>query len=91
MTNKQAQFLLKDWGNNLLPDDYCETVYLSIKGVGAKTFKNCCYHDSGNYIFIWTSGENLAINKKNLGDFVSVPTDASKRILVSVKKELNLK
>lgn len=84
MTRKQAQFLLDDWGSNLLPEDYCETIYLSIKGVGTKTFKECCYHDDDGYIFIWTREERFIIDKRDLGDFVAVSDN--KKILVSLKK-----
>lgn len=84
MTTKQAQFLLKDWGSNLLPEDYCETIYLSIRGVGTKTFKNCCYHESDGYIFIWTREESFMVKKTDMGDFVSIPDN--KEILISLKK-----
>ena len=84
MTRKQAQHLMYDWGNELLPTDFCETVYLSIKGIGTKTFKDCCYHDSEGYIFIWTKEESIMIKKKDLGDFVSIPDN--KKIILSLKK-----
>jgi hypothetical protein len=86
MTNKQAQFLLKDWGSNLLPEDYCETIQLSIKGVGTRMFKQCCYHESDEYVFIWTVEESFIASKKDLGDFVSLYGDLSKRTLLSLKK-----
>ena len=91
MTTKQAQFLLKDWGSNLIPEDYCETIRLSIKGVGTKIFNECCYHDSDDYIFIWTKTDSFVIKKKDLGEFVSISSGASKQILVSLRKECNFK
>lgn len=72
MTRKQATQLMKDWGKNLLPEDFCETLYISIKGIGAKTFKSCSYHEQDNYIFIWTKQDKFLVNKKELGDFVAI-------------------
>lgn len=72
MTNKQALQLQKDWGENLTDEDFHETLYLSIKGIGAKTFKSCSYHEHDNYVFIWTKDESFLIDKKELGDFVMV-------------------
>lgn len=72
MTNKQALQLQKDWGENLTDEDFHETLYLSIKGIGAKTFKFCSYHEHDNYVFIWTKDESFLIDKKELGDFVMV-------------------
>lgn len=83
MTQKQAEYLLQDWGGNLLPEDYCETIYLSVKGVGTKTFRQCCYHDAGDYVFIWTKEESFKAKKKDLGDFVM---SDNKRSLISLKK-----
>jgi hypothetical protein len=76
MTKKQALFLLNDWGKNLREEDYCENIYMSIKGVGTKVFKNCNYHDTDTHIFIWTKEENFMANKKELGDFVVVPRNS---------------
>lgn len=72
MTNKQALQLQKDWGENLTDEDFHETLYMSIKGVGAKTFKSCSYHEQDDYVFIWTREESFLINRKELGDFVIV-------------------
>jgi hypothetical protein len=72
MTSKQAIQLQKDWGQHLTEEDYHETLYVSIKGVGAKTFKSCSYHEQDDYIFIWTRDESFLIDRKELGDFVIV-------------------
>lgn len=84
MTNKQALQLQKDWGENLDENDFHETLYVSIKGVGAKTFKSCSYHEQDNYIFIWTKDESFLINRKELGDFVIVSNTYS--TIVSAEK-----
>jgi hypothetical protein len=77
MTKKQALQLQSDWGSHITPEDFSETLYLHIKDVGTQVFKQCCYHEQDNYIFIWTKNESFLVNKKDLGDFVAVvnPTD----------------
>jgi len=72
MTRSQALRLQEDWGSNITPEDFHETLYLSIKGIGSKIFKNCCYHEQDNYMFIWTKEESFLLDKKDLGDFVAV-------------------
>lgn len=84
MTKKQALHLQKDWGSHLVPNDFTETLYVSIKGIGNKIFKNCCYHEQGNYIFIWTKDDSYLINKKELGDFVAISNFNSS--IMSVRK-----
>lgn len=64
---------MEDWGKNLIPQDFCETLYLSIKGVGAKTFKSCSFHQEENYLFIWTKTDSFLINRREVGDFIAVP------------------
>lgn len=84
MTRNQALQLQRDWGKDLESRDYSETLYLSIKGIGAKTFKNCCHHEHEGYIFIWTKEESFLVSKKELGDFVMVedPQDS----ILSIKQ-----
>ena len=72
MTHQQATDLMLDWGKNLLPVDFCETLYLSIRGVGTKTFKSCSFHQEDDYLFIWTKTENYLLNRNEIGDFVAV-------------------
>jgi len=77
MTKKQALQLQQDWGKHLSPNDYNQTLYLSIKGIGTKVFKECYYHEQDNYMFVWTKNESFIAKKQELGDFVAVlnPTD----------------
>jgi hypothetical protein len=84
MTKEQANYLLNDWGKNLSPEDYCETIYLNIVGIGSRRFKDCCYHDADGYIFIWTRTESFVVNKMDLGEFLLIPDD--KKVLVSLEK-----
>jgi hypothetical protein len=72
MTRKQALQLQKDWGRNLTKEDFIQTLYISIKGVGNQTFHQCCCYEQDNYLFIWTKDETFLINKKDLGDFVAI-------------------
>lgn len=84
MTRTQAQRLMIDLGKNLVHDDYCEDLYISIKNIGTKTFKNCAYFECEVYTFIWTHQESFFISKKNMNDFVLIPK--SKETMVKLKK-----
>lgn len=84
MTAKQAQYLLQDWGSNLGPTDFSESVYVSIRGVGTRVFRGCAYYEAENYLFVWTASESFCINKKDMGDLVIIPYN--QETLVSLKK-----
>jgi len=73
MTLKQATNLQKDIGKSIEPDDYIDDIYLSIKDVGSKVFKECTHHRVDDWVFIWTKTESFLINRKDVGDFVMVP------------------
>jgi len=73
MTLKQATNLKEDIGKNIRPFDYCEDVYLSIKGIGNKSFRNCTYLESEGWLFIWTESESFIINTNDIGDFIFIP------------------
>lgn len=77
MNRKQAENLLTDLRKSLQPRDYCEDIYLSFRGVGAKSFKSCAYFESESWLFIWTPDESLVFDKREVGDFVFVPTKES--------------
>lgn len=84
MTKAQAQRLMDDLGENLIPEDYCEDLYISIKNVGTKTFKQCSYYECEGYAFIWTLTDKFLISKKEIGDFVLIPKN--KESLIKIKK-----
>ena len=73
MTKKQANNLMSDLRKELTSTDFCETLYVSINGIGTKIFKECAYHECDGYTFIWTSDESFLIDKKDCGDFIVVP------------------
>lgn len=73
MTRLQAQRLMEDLGKNLTPQDYTENIYVSIKKVGTKVFRQCAFYESEGFTFIWTQKEKFLINRKEVGDFVVVP------------------
>lgn len=77
MTRKQADRLQMDIGKSISPEDFIEDIYISIKGVGTKTFRKCVYHEVDNWIFIWTEDDSYIFNKKDLGDCVIIPLSAS--------------
>ena len=80
MTKVQATNLLEDWGKGLKPKDYDQHIYVSIRGVGSKVFRNCAYHETDGYTFIWTKQEKYILNKKEVGDFIIVPFDHSSHV-----------
>jgi len=84
MNRKQAENLLVDLRKSLEPRDYCEDVYLSIRGVGSKSFKSCAYFDSEHWLFLWTPDDSFVFDKREVGDFVFVP---AKEGIVNIKKE----
>jgi hypothetical protein len=84
MTKKQAQFLMEDLGKSLSLSDYTENVYMSIRGVGTKVFRQCAFFEADGYTFIWTMNDKFLINNKELGDFVVVPL--THQTVVSLKK-----
>ena len=84
MTITQAQRLMMDLGKNLIYDDYCEDLYISINNIGTKTFKNCAYFECEGYTFIWTLEESFLISKKEMNDFVIIPKNTE--TMVNLKK-----
>ena len=84
MTKTQAQRLMEDLGKNLIHDDYCENLYVSINNIGARTFKNCAYYECEGYTFIWKLDEKFLLSKKEIGDFVLIPK--SMECTVKLKK-----
>jgi hypothetical protein len=75
MTKSQAKRLMEDLGNNLLPEDYRENVYISVNGVGTEVFKNCAYFEAEGYSFIWTETEKRLLSKKEMGNYALIPYD----------------
>jgi len=84
MTKTQAQRLMIDLGKNLIHDDYCEDLYISINNIGTKIFKNCAYYGCEGYTFIWTLEEKFLISKKEINDFVLIPKNTE--TMVNLKK-----
>lgn len=84
MTRKQAQRLMEDLEKNLIHDDYCEDLYVSIKNVGTKVFKNCAYYECEGYTFIWTCTEKFLLSKKEIGEYVLIPKN--KESMVKLNK-----
>lgn len=80
MTKGQAQKLMDDISKDISEEDYVESIYLSINGVGTKVFKQCAYYDIEKYTFIWTKDEKFLISKKEIGDYVIIPYDPSLKI-----------
>lgn len=75
MTKAQAKRLMEDLGNNLLPEDYRENIYISVNGVGTEIFRNCAYFEAEEYSFIWTEDKKLLLSKKEMGNYALIPYD----------------
>jgi len=84
MTKKQAENLLADIGKSLTPQDYCEDIYLSIKDVGSKSIKSCSYFETETWVFIWTTSDSFVFDKRDIGDFIFVPSNESS---ITIEKE----
>lgn len=85
MTRNQALDLQEDWGKELDPRDFNETLYLSVNKVGVQVIKQCCCHEHDGYIFIWTLEKSFLISRELFDDFILVkcPVDT----ITSVKKQ----
>ena len=79
MTRTQALKLKDDIGNTIEESDYCDRVYLSIKGIGTKSFIDCSLHEAEGWIFIWTRTESFAFKRKEVGDLLLIhnPNDTT--------------
>lgn len=75
MTQKQAYRFLDDVKRDLDQDDCVQTVYLSIKGIGTKVFRNASYQFLDGWLFIVTTTESFCVKKCDLGDFICIDTD----------------
>lgn len=70
MTTVQANRFLSDIRSRLVDEDYCQTVYISIKNVGNRSFKDACCQSLEGWLFIFTKDESFCVLEKDLGDFV---------------------
>ncbi len=84
MTAKQAQNLLQDLRKSLDHEDYCVDIYVSIKGVGSKSFKSCAYFETDRWLFVWLKDESFVLDRKKIGDFVMA---SPKESVINVRKE----
>lgn len=73
MTRKQAERLKEDLEKSITLDDYVEDLYISIKDIGSKVFRNCVYLEVEGWIFIWTHEESYVVLKKDIGECVIAP------------------
>lgn len=81
MTAKQAGNFCLDIHKTLTDEDYNNSVYISIKGVGTSIIKNCTYQISEGWIFFWTKNNSKYIRESEIGDFVIVDAYAPTLIL----------
>jgi hypothetical protein len=73
MTKKQAELLKQDLEKSITLDDYVEDLYISIKDIGSKVFKNCVYLEAEGWLFIWTYEESYLVRKKDIGECIIAP------------------
>jgi hypothetical protein len=82
MTRKQAQNFSEDIKSELGDEDYYDDIYLSIKNVGTKMFKKCCYDQIDGWLFIWTQSDTFVAKESEIGDFVIVDSAHSALSLI---------
>ena len=75
---------MKDLGKEIRDDSYVDNIYLSIRDVGTKVFKNCVFFVEDGWMFIWTREESFCIREKDMGDFLVI--DANSTCQVELKK-----
>ena len=80
MTRAEAINLMEDLGKNLSLRDYVDNIYISIKDVGTRVFRNCAYFEAEEYTFIWTHQESFLMDKNEMGDFVVVPYEHNSQV-----------
>lgn len=74
MTPKQANLFLSDIQSELIPTDYCQNIYVSIRDIGTRSFVNAHCQSIDGWLFICTKTESFCVQEKNLGDYVCVDT-----------------
>jgi len=72
MTTVQANRFLSDIRSRLVDEDYCQTVYISIKNVGNRSFKDACCQSLEGWLFVWTKDDSFCVRESKLGDFICV-------------------
>ena len=75
MTQRQASRFLDDVKRDLDSKDYIQTLYLSIKNIGTKIFRNATFQLLDGWLFIITPDESFCIREKDLGDFICIDMD----------------
>ena len=74
MNRSQASRFSTDIRAELSDRDFCQTLYLSIKDIGTRTFKDASFQYIDGWLFIWTQNESFYVKEKELGDFVCIDT-----------------
>jgi len=78
MTSRQARNLSDDIRKELTDDSYfTDNIYLSIKNVGTKSFKNCKCDRLDGWLFIWTKDDTFLVRESEAGDFLIIDTNPS--------------
>lgn len=77
MNKTTAKNFSEDIRKQLTVDCFSDTIYLSIRNVGTRAFKNCKCDRIDGWLFIWTGEENFYVEETELGDFVFI--DASEK------------
>lgn len=76
MTVNQAENFCLDIHKTLTDEDYKNSVYVSIKGIGTSIIKNCAYQISDGWIFFWSKNNSKYIRESEIGDFVIIDAHA---------------
>lgn len=84
MNRTNANKLMADLGKEMNHASFTDNIYLSIRNVGTRVFKNCKFESLEGWMFIWTRDDSFCVKEKDLGDFLVIDTDSP--VLVGLKK-----
>lgn len=81
MNKKQAQNLSEDIRKQLDDRSFIDNVYLSIKGIGTKVFKECKCDQLEGWLFIWTKNDTFLMEEEDIGDFVLIDANLAPSLI----------
>ena len=77
MNSRDAQRFSDDIRKELDENSFVDNIYMSVKHVGTKVFRNCKCDQIDGWIFIWTQTETYTVKESDMGDFVIIDTNMS--------------
>lgn len=72
MRKTEALRLLDDIKRDLDERDMSKSIYLSIRHIGTKVFKNAACQILDGWFFVITPSESFCIKESDMGDFICI-------------------